>query len=126
MENYLITFVLDWKLTYFTPFDYLSVILPKFSLQYPSVKLNTERIMTKAIHIIEFLFLCISLSIKIAIDVFSICSPYSVAVVALYSSIRLSCDSLSSSIFSKAIPMDDKVMLKAHYNRREPINYWQY
>ena len=57
LEKYLLSFVLNWKLSYFIPFDFLQIIINEMDNIDSECKKERELIEVKAIQIMELLLI---------------------------------------------------------------------
>jgi len=59
MEQYLLETLLDWKVSYTTPYDFIQVILQDISANASEISAFKEVIASKAQQICELLLICI-------------------------------------------------------------------
>lgn len=84
LEKYLLGFILKWKLSYATPFDYIEV------LGYHALKnIKSRIIIDKATQISELFLLCMRTHKLVAYDSLNEHSPYCIALASVYAALKL-------------------------------------
>jgi len=84
LERYVLNHLLEWKLAYSTPLDYIQAIIHHL---YTNVEAKIT--LLKAIQISELLLICIVHLIVLANDVLKSYSPYCIALASVITAVRL-------------------------------------
>jgi len=89
MEVFLLNFVLNWKLTHHTPFDYIQTLACEISKNNNEFKNNINNITKKAAQITELLLICNFGTYNIAHVILYNCSTFSIALASLRGAIQI-------------------------------------
>jgi hypothetical protein len=89
MEMYLLGFILNWRLIYNTPFDFIQSLANKMSEENGEFKNNADGIAKKAIQISELLLICNFTLNSIAYNTINNYSIFSIALVSLCGAIQV-------------------------------------
>jgi len=84
IEGYVLNDLLQWKLAYSTPLDYIQAIIHHL---YANVEPNIT--LLKAIQVSELLLICIIRLIVLANNVLKSYSPYCIALASVVTAVRL-------------------------------------
>jgi hypothetical protein len=103
LEKYVLNQVLQWKLSYCTPFDYIQLIVDHL---YTNKEINL--ILSKAVQVSELLLICILCLIVLANEMLKSYTPYCIALASLFTAVKL--ERLNESALLELIK-DKKVRL---------------
>lgn len=88
MEEYVLGFVLNWKLIYTTPFDVIQTLVHKVSLRTSKSREDMRTIGRKAVQISELLLIC-TIAISVGRNTLDSHCMLSIALASLRSALQL-------------------------------------